>query len=300
MATLLLVGWPLLVAPVSAAPNPKVEVCHFPPGNPDNFHTIRISENALAAHLAHDDLVGSCNALCADICDDGDECTIDDTGDCESAGCPTVRDPVDCNDGLGCTDDSCDSVAGCINTERICVPSDACHVSRCAEPDGVCIETDVVCDPGTACNPDTGLCEPTGGPCFDANDCFGSNDVGCLIDNCRAFANCPDPRSDHISAAFTIGGFQCFRGIDPRGCDAVNQTLIAEECTNICEPGDPVPVGAVCECFDEATGRSDGICIAVPVCDPDFIAAECINFCAAIGFPPETTRTRGFCDDRGC
>jgi hypothetical protein len=39
----------------------KADVCHIPPGNPDNAHTITISENALSAHLDHGDLVGACD-----------------------------------------------------------------------------------------------------------------------------------------------------------------------------------------------------------------------------------------------
>ena len=64
LAILLLgLAWPGLawLAPAAfAAPQPKVEICHIPPGNPDNFHTITISENAFAAHLAHGDLSGAC------------------------------------------------------------------------------------------------------------------------------------------------------------------------------------------------------------------------------------------------
>ncbi len=37
-----------------------VTICHFPPGNPANMQTITISVNALPAHLAHGDYVGSC------------------------------------------------------------------------------------------------------------------------------------------------------------------------------------------------------------------------------------------------
>jgi len=39
---------------------PKVDVCHIPPGNPENVHTISISENALAAHMDHGDSLGRC------------------------------------------------------------------------------------------------------------------------------------------------------------------------------------------------------------------------------------------------
>lgn len=42
------------------AGNEKVDVCHIPPGNPDNAHTINVSENAVSAHLAHGDYLGAC------------------------------------------------------------------------------------------------------------------------------------------------------------------------------------------------------------------------------------------------
>lgn len=38
----------------------KVAVCHVPPGNPDNPHTIEVDESALPAHLAHGDTEGAC------------------------------------------------------------------------------------------------------------------------------------------------------------------------------------------------------------------------------------------------
>jgi hypothetical protein len=39
----------------------KIAICHIPPGNPANVHTIVISVNALPAHLAHGDAIGDCN-----------------------------------------------------------------------------------------------------------------------------------------------------------------------------------------------------------------------------------------------
>lgn len=38
----------------------KVVICHVPPGNPDNAHTIEVAESAVAAHLDHGDSLGSC------------------------------------------------------------------------------------------------------------------------------------------------------------------------------------------------------------------------------------------------
>lgn len=39
----------------------KITICHIPPGNPENAHTIRVSINALEAHLNHGDTIGSCD-----------------------------------------------------------------------------------------------------------------------------------------------------------------------------------------------------------------------------------------------
>ncbi|MBF0105465.1 MAG: VCBS repeat-containing protein [Deltaproteobacteria bacterium] len=38
----------------------KIQICHIPPGNPENAHTIEIAESALDAHLEHGDYTGSC------------------------------------------------------------------------------------------------------------------------------------------------------------------------------------------------------------------------------------------------
>jgi len=39
----------------------KVEMCHVPPGNPDNAHTICIGAAAVDAHVGHGDHPGSCD-----------------------------------------------------------------------------------------------------------------------------------------------------------------------------------------------------------------------------------------------
>jgi hypothetical protein len=38
----------------------KVEICHIPPGNPGNEHTITVGSPAVPAHLAHGDHLGAC------------------------------------------------------------------------------------------------------------------------------------------------------------------------------------------------------------------------------------------------
>ena len=50
----------LLAFPASAGV-PKVTICHFPPGNPENAQTITIGLPAVAPHmLLHGDTVGVC------------------------------------------------------------------------------------------------------------------------------------------------------------------------------------------------------------------------------------------------
>jgi hypothetical protein len=38
----------------------EVTICHIPPGNPDNAHTITVGAPAVPAHLAHGDTLGPC------------------------------------------------------------------------------------------------------------------------------------------------------------------------------------------------------------------------------------------------
>jgi hypothetical protein len=50
----------------------KTTVCHIPPGNPANAHTICVGNAAVPAHLDHGDFVGTC------ACTMGDDAGVDD------------------------------------------------------------------------------------------------------------------------------------------------------------------------------------------------------------------------------
>ncbi len=56
----------LVTSVSSAAPPAKVTICHVPPGNPANAHTITIAESAVPAHLAHGDYLGACRGVNSD------------------------------------------------------------------------------------------------------------------------------------------------------------------------------------------------------------------------------------------
>jgi hypothetical protein len=40
--------------------NALVTICHVPPGNPDNAHTIQVEPDSVSAHIAHGDYEGAC------------------------------------------------------------------------------------------------------------------------------------------------------------------------------------------------------------------------------------------------
>ncbi|PKN54934.1 MAG: hypothetical protein CVU56_23935 [Deltaproteobacteria bacterium HGW-Deltaproteobacteria-14] len=123
------VSW---VTPAQAG-NDKFEVCHVPPGNAANFHTITVSANAVDKHLAHGDFLGACDEFCAELCDDGDACTVSDNALCEVDGCPP-QTPVDCDDSDICTADTCDSATGaCVYTTAPLSTENLECATRCTE-----------------------------------------------------------------------------------------------------------------------------------------------------------------------
>lgn len=46
----------------------QVTICHVPPGNPANQHTITVGASAVDAHMAHGDYMGDCTSS-SDSCD---------------------------------------------------------------------------------------------------------------------------------------------------------------------------------------------------------------------------------------
>lgn len=61
-AALLMIPAQVMAAPGGAkGPKEKVTICHIPPGNPGNAHTITVGAPAEAAHLAHGDTKGACS-----------------------------------------------------------------------------------------------------------------------------------------------------------------------------------------------------------------------------------------------
>ena len=49
-----------VVYQMEGLPQAKAVICHYPPGNPGNRHTIEVGQPAVPAHLAHGDTLGPC------------------------------------------------------------------------------------------------------------------------------------------------------------------------------------------------------------------------------------------------
>lgn len=225
----------LLAAGAAQAKKPKVDVCHVPPGNPDNFHTITVSVNAVPAHLAHGDFIGACADNCATLCDDGDPCTID-ACDPGTEQCASTHPPVDCDDGDLCTADSCDADTGaCVNVLAVdCTDGDLCTVDLCDSATGLCENTPAVCDPGEACDPDSGECV-SDDPC-ENNPCQNGD---CVPD-------AGDPRG-YIC--------ECLPGYIGDNCE-IEDPCVGNFCQNgaTCVPDAGSSDGYVCDCAPGFTG----------------------------------------------
>ena len=238
--------------PASAGPTDKVQICHIPPGNPTNFHTITVNQKAVDEHLAHGDKLGACGAHCESLCNDGNACTVDrclpGTETCQP---PAQRPAVDCNDSETCTTDSCNPASGCVYTPRTgascsdgndCTGSDQCNAS------GQCGGT------------------PITGCCLNNADC--NDDKACTVDTCNLATktctntekNCADTNACTVDACDPLSG-ACVH--PPKDCDD-NNPCTADSCdsSGTCVHT-PVPTGTSCSDGNACNGAEtcqSGVC----------------------------------------
>lgn len=131
IGTLLMTVPMLLVA--SAAMAQKTSICHVPPGNPGNAHTISVAPNAVPAHLAHGDSMGAC------------ECRVD----------------ADCADDNLCNEERC-VLGKCQREELPCADQPCVENSVCLPDTGECLGDPVECAEGSLCDPSADECKLCG------------------------------------------------------------------------------------------------------------------------------------------
>ncbi len=167
-----------LMSGVRGIAPPKVQICHVPPGNPQNFHSIRVSSNSVLAHLSHGDYFGSCSEFCDELCPASDFCHA---SQCSNNAClPEIE--VDCSIEDLCLVDSCDPLNGCVYTELDCSSPDQCIVTGCDSESG-CTEEPVNCNDNDVCTQDS---------CDSAVGCEHAP-VNCDDGNACTFDLCSDP-----------------------------------------------------------------------------------------------------------
>ena len=123
------------------------------------------------------DAVNGCQAGTAPNCDDGVSCT-DDSCNEGTDSCDNVTNDSNCDDGLFCNgSETCDAVNGCQ------VASDPCAPFGCDEAGDVCLECNVNadCDDGLFCNGvetcNAGTCQAGTAPCTGGQTCDEVGDV---------------------------------------------------------------------------------------------------------------------------
>ncbi len=157
----------------------KVTLCHAPPGNPGNAHTLVVGAGAVSAHLKNhpEDYLGPCV--------EAPECLVDDQ----------------CNDANPCTVDTCTPAGTCDYSQPVvCASDNPCANDVCIVEQGGCVavplEPGSACDDGDICTADAcdgqGACVGTGvaGCCLDDQDCNDGN--ACTNDLCTGNA-CSNP-----------------------------------------------------------------------------------------------------------
>jgi hypothetical protein len=244
-----------------------------------------------------DPVTGVANVPTDSLCDDNDVCTgtetCDEVLDCQ-AGMPLVVD-----DGVACTDDSCDPVTGVANVpnDSLCDDNDVCTGAETCDA-GLGCQAGAPLDPddGVACTDDscdpiTGIANvPNDGLCADADLCNGTetcsatldcqagtpldpdDGVGCTVDSCDPVTGIANVPNDAVcdNGLFCDGAETCDAVLDCQAGMAVDCSGQADACnygvcnetTDACEAA-PEPDDTPCDNGDACPGDlcQSGICV---------------------------------------
>ena len=145
-------------------------------------------------------------------CDDADPCTV---GDGCSAGVCAPGAPMVCDDGNGCTDDSCVAFQGCLYEHSVapcddgnaCTDNDVCGGGQC-DGDAITCDDNDKCTTNT-CNPDVGCAYAPITPCCgkgvveggeSCDDGNNNNNDGCKNDCSSPPQQCSQVAIAHCQA----------------------------------------------------------------------------------------------------
>ena len=280
-------------------------------------------DDTLFCNGAETCVAGACQAATPVNCDDGVGCTVDSCNEVTDS-CGNVTNDASCNNGLFCDGaETCDAVLDCqAGTPVNCDDGVSCTVDSCNEVTDSCdnLANDVSCDDGLFCNGaetcDAALdCQP-GTPvnCDDG--------VGCTVDSCNeASDSCGNVTNDAScnNGLFCDGAETCDAVLDcqagtPVNCDdGVGCTVdscneVTDSCGNLtkdascnnglfcdgaetcdaaldCQPGNDACPGQSC---DEA-GDTCVACLVDADCDDGLFcdgAETCVAGACQAATPP--------------
>jgi formylglycine-generating enzyme required for sulfatase activity len=236
----------------------------------------------------------NCPADCAECienadCDDGQFCNGAES--CTGGECQAGT-PVDCDDGVGCTIDTCNEAAdACDNTpdDSACDNGLFCDGAETCDPVLDCLTGADPCG-GTACDEGTNTCEPSvcdnDGACESGEDC----------------TNCPNDCISGTSSGAVCGNAICEAGDGedcvscPSDCNGVqNGRPSGRFCCGDGDGQNPLSCSdSACStggwsCTDTPTGGGTSYCCGDGACEGDEDFTNCGIDCPA-----------PFCDDGNC
>ena len=179
----------------------------------------------------------ACNDF--DVCTQGDKCQ---GGECVSG------ETIVCDDGNGCTGDSCDPVFGCQYQDLItpCDDGDPCTTTDQCQG-GLCIGSDPMdCDDGDPCTLD--WCEAffgcnheddDGAPCDDGDPC--SFQDTCQGGECFSLTGHVDCDDGNPCTKDECGAAECVYFVVPGDCDDEDPCTVDDECVGGTCAGQALP-----------------------------------------------------------
>jgi hypothetical protein len=220
-------------------------------------------------------------------CDDGLFCTVGDH--CDGGAC--VASPRDCDDGVACTDDSCDETANaCVNTPNVAncpVSTSPCYSYVCDAVGGCTIvyHNGLSCDDGLYCTVGE-IC--TNGSCGGGAPRNCEDGIACTQNSCNeTLDTCVttpqdtlcDDQNQCTDDVCVVGTGCVFTRDETNVCDDLVycnglETCVDGECVDGPDPCEDTNPCTLCSC-DEPTHECRCECEIPEITCPDDLEFEC-------------------------